>query len=48
MDYFHIRNIDEVLSTGGKPSTVDQIAQLKKGGFSTIVSAVLHDSLSFG
>ncbi len=38
MDYFHIRNIDDVLSTGGAPTTAKQIDELKKAGISTIVS----------
>lgn len=38
MVFFHIRNIDDVLSTGGLPEDTKQIDRLKEQGFSTIVS----------
>ena len=38
MGYFRIREIDEVLSTGGLPEDGRHITELKERGFSTIVS----------
>ena len=38
MGFFHIRKIDNVLSAGGLPDSTTHIEELKKEGFSTIVS----------
>lgn len=38
MGFFHIKNIDDVLSTGSLPTDRKHIDELKKEGFSTIVS----------
>ena len=38
MNFFHITEIDDVLFTGGIPTTPEHINSLKENGVSTIVS----------